>query len=122
MCEAGRILHHLKNNISNPNNTVLIIGYMAKNTLGRRIVERHKEVKIFGTKHRLRARVVVLNAFSAHADRTELLEFVSPLRKTIKKIFIVHGDEDQSMKLHDLLGEQRFPVYLPVPNEEMELG
>ena len=122
MCEAGRILHHLKNNIGDPNNTVLVVGYMAKNTLGRRIVEKHDEVKIFGAKHRLRAQVAVLNAFSAHADRNELFDFVKPLKKTVKRIFVVHGDEDQSEKLYDLLAEKGFPVHLPVPDEEIELA
>lgn len=121
MCEAGRILHHLKNNIENPKNTVLVVGYMARNTLGRRIVEKHEEVKIFGMKHALRARVAVLNAFSAHADRDDLLAFVKPLRNTVKRIFIVHGDEDQSEKLHDLLKEKGFPSHLPVRGEEFEL-
>lgn len=122
MCEAGRILHHLKNNIGNPNNTVIVVGYMARNTLGRRIVERHEEVKIFGMKHSLRARVAVLNAFSAHADRDDLLDFVKPLRNTVKRIFIVHGDEDQSEKLYNLLKEKGLPAHLPVPDEEIELG
>ena len=122
MCEAGRVLHHLKNNIGDPNNTVLIVGYMARNTLGRRIVEKHDEVRIFGTKHKLRARVAVLNAFSAHADRDDLLDFVKPLKSTIRRIFIVHGDEDQSEKLYNLLKERKYPAHLPVPDEEIELA
>jgi metallo-beta-lactamase family protein len=122
MCEAGRILHHLKNNIENPKNTVLVVGYMAQDTLGRRIVERHKEVKIFGTKYKLRAEVAVINAFSAHADRNELLDYVQPLKGTLRKIFIVHGEEDQSMMLHDLLKENGFPAYVPTPGEEMEIS
>ncbi len=122
MCEAGRILHHLKNNIGDPKNTVLVVGYMANDTLGRRIVERDKEVKIFGMNFDLRARVAVINAFSAHADRNDLLDFVRPLKKRIKRIFIVHGDEDQSKKLCKLLEEKQFPVHLPVPDEEIDLA
>ncbi len=122
MCEAGRILHHLKNNIEDPKNTVLVIGYMAKHTLGRRIVERHEEVKIFGQKYSLRAEVQVMNAFSAHADRNEILEYVQPFKDKLKRIFIVHGDEDQSEKLRDLLNEKGFPAYLPEPGEEIELS
>ena len=121
MCEAGRILHHLRNNIGNPRNTVLVVGYMAKNTLGRRIVERNKTVKIFGEKHKLKAEVAVINAFSAHADRNELFDYVKPLKGGVKKISIVHGDEDQSEKLYDLLKENGFPAHLPFPDEEIEL-
>jgi len=69
MCESGRILHHLKNNIENPLNMVIVIGFMAKNTLGRRIVEREEQVKIFGTPRELKAEVITLNAFSSHADK-----------------------------------------------------
>jgi len=121
MCEAGRILHHLKNNIENRRNTVLAVGYMAKNTLGRRIVEKHKKVRIFGEEHQLRAEVSVMDTFSAHADRNELLEYVLPLKGKVKKIFIVHGDEDQSEKLLKLLLDNGLPAHLPHPEEEVEL-
>jgi metallo-beta-lactamase family protein len=117
MCEAGRILHHLRNNIDNPANTILIVGYMAEHTLGRRIVERSKHVKIFGEEHRLRARVEVMNAFSAHADRNEILDYVAPFKETVKRIFIVHGDEDQSEKLLALLTQEGYPAHLPVRDE-----
>lgn len=121
MCEAGRILHHLKNNIGDPKNTVLVVGYMAKHTLGRRIVERRKYVKIFGDKYRLRARVEVMNAFSAHADRNEILEYVTPLGGNVKKVFLVHGDEDQSVELLEALKEKGFPAHLPHTGEEVVL-
>ena len=75
MCEHGRILHHLRNNCSDDRNTILIIGFQAKNTLGRRIVERDREIKIFGVKHQLRAEVKTLNSLSAHAGRSDLIEF-----------------------------------------------
>jgi metallo-beta-lactamase family protein len=122
MCEAGRILHHLRNNIEDPRNTILVVGYMARNTLGRRIIERHKTVKIFGEPHPLRAEVLVLNSFSAHADRDDLLEYVKPLRGSVRKIFIVHGEEEQSEQLVSLLRENGLPVHLPEPGEEVELG
>jgi metallo-beta-lactamase family protein len=76
MCEAGRILHHLRNNIENPVNTILVVGYMAQHTLGKKIVERQPVVKIFGEEHNLRAEVVKINAFSAHADKEELHTFI----------------------------------------------
>jgi metallo-beta-lactamase family protein len=121
MCEAGRILHHLRNNIQNPANTILIVGYAAKNTLGRRIVEREPIVRIFGEEQPLRAQVVVMNAFSAHADQHDLIEYVAPLKGRLKKIFVVHGEEDQSEKLSALLSELGFSVHIPAPEEEFEL-
>ena len=93
MCEAGRILHHLRNNVEDPRNTVMIVGYCAEHTLGRRIVERQPEVRIFGEPYRLRAQVEVMNAYSAHADEPELVSFVGHLdRDRLKQIFLVHGD------------------------------
>ncbi len=121
MCESGRILHHLRNNIENPRNTILIVGFVAKNTLGRRIVERSETVKIFGEELRLRAEVVVINAFSTHADRSELLDYVMPLKGRVKGIFVVHGDEDQSEQLTSLLEEKGFAARMPLPEEEIEL-
>ncbi|MCD6379455.1 MBL fold metallo-hydrolase [bacterium] len=122
MCEAGRILHHLKNNIENPANTILIVGYMAKNTLGRRIAERNQTVKIFGQPYNLKADVKIMNSFSAHADRNEIFEYVKPLKGSIKGIFIVHGEEEQSEKLYDLLKENNFPVHFPSPGDEIVLN
>jgi metallo-beta-lactamase family protein len=122
MCEAGRILHHLRNNIQNPANTILIVGYAAKNTLGRRIVERAPIVRIFGEEHALRAEVVVMNAFSAHADQRDLVDYIAPLKGRLKKVFVVHGEEDQSEKLAALLAERGLPVHIPFPEEEFELA
>lgn len=104
MCEAGRILHHLRNNIEDPKNTVMIVGYCAEHTLGRRIVERKREVKIFGETFRLRAEVEVMNAYSAHADEPELVNFVGHLdRQRLKNIFLVHGDAPRQLSLYEAL-------------------
>ena len=104
MAEAGRILHHLRNNVSDPKNTVLIVGYCAEHTLGKRIVERQPEVRIFGETHRLRAEVEVMNAYSAHADEPELLAFLANLdRERLKRIFLVHGDPPRQLALFDAL-------------------
>jgi metallo-beta-lactamase family protein len=93
MCEAGRILHHLRNNVEDPRNTVMIVGYCAPHTLGRRIVEREREVRIFGEPYRLRAQVEVMNAYSAHADEPELVRFVGHMDPDrLREIFLVHGD------------------------------
>ncbi len=99
MCEAGRILHHLRNNIENPRNTVLITGFQAENTLGRKIVEKLPEVPIFGDLMRLRAEVVKINELSGHADQKELLAWLKPLAGKLKRIFLVHGEPTQSAVL-----------------------
>jgi metallo-beta-lactamase family protein len=104
MCEAGRVLHHLRNGIEDPRNTILIVGYCAPETLGRRIVERQSEVRIFGEPYRLRARVEVLDAYSAHADEPELVRFVGHLDpRRLRKIFLVHGDPSRQLALADAL-------------------
>lgn len=122
MCEAGRILHHLKNNIQNPDNTVLIVGFMAQHTLGRRIKEQHDQVKIFGEEYNLKAEVVTLNAFSAHADYNEILEFVSGVNhKRLKHIFLVHGEPDAQTNLRNLLAERRYTTTIVKYNETYHL-
>ncbi len=95
MAENGRILHHLKNNIENKNTIVAIVGFMAEHTLGRKLVEGEKRVKIFGKYYQVNAEIEKLNAFSAHADYNEIKEWVSGYDlKKLKKIFLVHGESD----------------------------
>jgi len=109
MCEAGRILHHLSNNIEDPNNIVMIVGYSAEHTLGRKIVEREPVIKIFGEEKNLNAEVVVFNSFSAHADSNELTEYLDQYDKgRIQKMFLVHGDVEQSNKLRIRLQNNGF--------------
>lgn len=103
MAESGRILHHLRNNIEDPRNTILIVGWQSPHTLGRRIVERRPEVKIFGEPHQLRAQVETINGFSGHADRSELLDWVGKMERPPKRTFIVHGDEDASLAFAESL-------------------
>ena len=103
MAEAGRILHHLKNNIEDPRNTILIVGWQAPYTLGRRIVEQVPEVKIFGETYQLNAQVATINGFSAHADRSELLEWAGGLKSPPEHTFIVHGEEDISLAFAETL-------------------
>ena len=95
MCENRRILHHLKNNIENPHNTIIVIGFMAKNTLGRNIVEKKEIVRIFGRPYDLKAEVVQINAFSAQADKYGLEEYARSCRDNLKGIFLVHGEVEQ---------------------------
>lgn len=104
MAEAGRILHHLRNSVEDPRNTVLIVGFMAEHTLGRRIVERRETINIFGRPHALRAEVVTLNAFSAHADEPGIVDFVGALdRERLQAVFLVHGEPDRQAALTDAL-------------------
>ncbi|MBM4171084.1 MAG: MBL fold metallo-hydrolase [Ignavibacteria bacterium] len=96
MCEAGRIQHHLANNIENPNNIVLIVGYSAEHTLGRKIINKEAYVNIFGEQYKLDAEVIVMESFSAHADASELLDYCSAFDKSrMNKLFLVHGEIDQ---------------------------
>ena len=122
MCENGRILHHLKNNIENPRNMVLIVGFMAKDTLGRRIVEGEETVRIFGQLHELRAEVVVLNAFSSHADEDGLVEYVRECSGKLKQVFIVHGEKDQAEALRTDLKRLNVKVRIPSKGETVYLG
>ena len=110
MCEFGRVVHHLANNISNPNNTVLLVGYMAQNTLGRRLMNREPEVKIMGDWMKVKASIENINAFSAHADYEETLEWLKAIDTSrLKKIFLVHGEPDAQSFLQDFLQKNGFP-------------
>ncbi len=112
MCEAGRILHHLVHGIGDHRNTVLVVGYMAAHTLGRALADRKAEVRIFGEPYELRARVKILNAFSAHADRNEIGEWVGRMDLgRLRGVFLVHGEPDAQTSLaehlRDVVGVKR---------------
>ncbi len=124
MCEGGRIVHHLANNIENPKNTILIVGYQAEHTLGRRLVEKQPEISIFGEIHPLNAEVVVLNSFSAHAGQDELVEYITAAdQKQLKKLFLVHGEITQIEKLSSKLKETgvKKDISIPVPGEKFQV-
>ncbi len=106
MAEAGRILHHLKNNIEDPRSTVLITGFQAPETLGRRIVDGQKRVKIFGEDYDVRARVESLTGLSGHADRSELLDWAGHLKRPPRHVFLVHGEPDAAFALADTMRVQ----------------
>jgi metallo-beta-lactamase family protein len=114
MCEAGRILHHLRNNIEDPRNTVLITGFQAENTLGRKLVEKWPEVNIFGEPMRLRAEVASLLELSGHADQLELLEWMKPITPQLKKVFLVHGEPPAQQALAKLIAE-RYQLAVEIP-------
>ena len=115
MCEGGRILHHLKNNISDPRNTILLTGYQAENTLGRKIQQGLDEVPIFGEPVRLRAEVQQLDALSGHADREEMLEWMKPIAGGLKRVFLVHGEVDQQSAFAAAI-RQRYGLDVVVPD------
>jgi metallo-beta-lactamase family protein len=122
MCEAGRILHHLKNNLEDERNTILFVGYQAENTLGRRLVDGAKKVRIFGDEFHVRAEIQVANGFSAHADRNELLGWVAGVKDTLKGVFVVHGEEQSALSFADALRAMNgFTVTVPEPNQTIEL-
>jgi len=122
MCEYGRILHHLKHGIENPANTVVIVGFQAAHTLGRRLVEGAEEVKIFGDTFKRRASVKVLNAFSAHADRNDLLAYVRKVRP--RKVCLAHGEQKQREALAEAIRTEKLAeeVLLPMNDDVLELA
>ncbi len=103
MAEAGRIRHHLKNNIGNVNNLILFIGYCAEHTLGAQIQSGKPMVNIFGEPHNVRARIASLDSFSGHADKSELEDYVKKIGGKIKNIFVVHGEEPQALAFGETL-------------------
>ena len=121
MCEAGRIRHHLKNNIEDEKNTIAIVGYMAENTLGRKLVDNDPMVKIFDQIYKVNAEVVVLESFSAHADMNDLDDYIGKI-KGLKKILLVHGEPDQSEPMAERLkAELKVETHIMRPGEEVEL-
>lgn len=123
MCEGGRIVHHLRNNLGDPRNIVLFVGYQAENTLGRRIVERKGPVKIFGEEVPVEARIHTINALSAHADRGGLMSwFDASGGSSIKRVFAVHGDPEQTDAMVSLLkAHGASSAIAPVPGQKAEI-
>jgi metallo-beta-lactamase family protein len=106
MCEAGRVLHHLRNTIEDPRNTVLFVGYCAANTLGARIRGGEPEVPILGDRFKVRAEIEILDSFSGHADRSELIDYFDAIGGSKERVFLVHGEPEQSHALQETLSER----------------
>ena len=122
MMEAGRILHHLAHNIENPANTILIAGWQAAHTLGRRLVEGVPQVNILGDRRNVRAEVAILSGFSGHAGRSELLDWVGALQRPPRHTFLVHGEEKAMTSLASALRYLRFPnVHAPTLGQSFVL-
>ncbi len=132
MCEAGRILHHLRYKIHNPKHTILTVGYMAQHTLGRRIEElglqenraadKAPEVKILGKSYPLRAHVEKIGGFSAHADRHELMRVVSESNLRVKDIAVVHGEAGQSAAFAERLKDKGYNAFVPKPGDRFNVS
>jgi metallo-beta-lactamase family protein len=123
MCEAGRVLHHLKHNIEDPRSAILIAGYQADGTLGRRLVERRESVRILGHEYKVKAEIVVLNGLSAHADHADLLRSLGPLAGTTKQVRLVHGEPERAEILATALRGVGFEnVAIPESGDTAVLG
>jgi len=103
MCETGRVIHHIKNHCEDPNTTILIVGFQAQHTLGRRIVEHQRTIRVFGMERELNAQIKVMNEFSAHAGRSELIAFAKRFKGRAEKILIVHGEAPAMQSLKSAL-------------------
>lgn len=128
MAESGRILHHLRYGASDPRNTILVVGFMAEHTLGRRIVEQRPMLRIFGEEVPLEAQVEVLSGYSAHADRTELLTWLRAVRqhgvadgRAQPHVYLVHGESDAQDAFAELLREDGFTVSIPSSGDVVSL-
>ena len=123
MCEVGRIKHHLKHNLWNPNSTILFVGYQAPGTLGRRIVDGEKTVKIFGEEIAVNARIEYIEGYSGHADQEWLLNFIYSFITKPKHIFLVHGEPEGQLVLKEkILNTTNIPVTIPSRGETYELN
>ena len=121
MCNGGRIVHHLKNGIWNPDNHVVFVGYQAHGTLGRRIVDRAKAVRIAGEAVNVNAQIHTIGGFSAHADRTDLLGWAERFRPTMPKFFVTHGEAEAAESLAEALKTRGFEALVPELEQEVAL-
>jgi len=123
MCEGGRILHHLAQTLPRPEDCVLIVGFQAQGTLGRKLLEGYEHVNVFGSRFPVACRVRHINGLSAHADWRETVEHLRPLARKARRVFVVHGEEDPALKLADRLVEAGFrDVTAPLFEESFELA
>jgi len=122
MAETGRILHHLKNNIENPLNTICIVSWQAPHTLGRRLADREKQVRIFGEPYTVNAEIATIGGLSGHAGQDLLTKYALNTRSSVKKVFLVHGEAMPAAALtQKLLGQNMHDVYYPELHSTTEL-
>jgi metallo-beta-lactamase family protein len=122
MCEAGRIRHHLKHNLWRSECSVIFVGFQAQGTLGRKIVEGDKKVRIFGEEIAVKARIYTIGGLSAHADRDELLDWLRKFKKKPGRVFVVHGEEDTALSFAETIRCQlNLDTYVPSSLEDIQI-
>ncbi len=122
MAETGRIVHHIRNNIQNPKNTICIVSWQAPNTMGRRLADRERQVNIFGKMYKRKCDVATIGGLSGHAGQDLLVRYATGVKDTVKQIFLVHGEEKQAMTLAGILKERNLDsVHYPELHESVEL-
>ena len=124
MAESGRILHHVLHGASEPRNTILVVGFMAEHTLGRRIVDRQPVLKVYGDEVPLRAQVEVISGYSAHADRTELQAWITTARarsSTLRDVWLVHGEPEAQDVFAARLVQDGLTPHCPTPGTRVTL-
>jgi metallo-beta-lactamase family protein len=122
MCTGGRIKHHLKHNVTRPESTILFVGYQARGTLGRYLLEKADEVRIYGQKYPVKSRIEKINGFSAHADRNELFRWLSGFETEPERVFVTHGEPDASFAFADYIkDEKNWNVTVPEYLDEEKL-
>jgi len=122
MCTGGRIKYHLVNNITRGESTIMFVGYQAVGTLGRRIVDGEKQVRILGQQYPVKAKVVRIHGFSAHADKDELLEWLQGLKTAPRRVFVVHGEDESAKAFGNYITEETtWPVTVPAYQDEAVL-
>ena len=122
MCEGGRIVHHLKSAVQDPDNVILIVGFQAENTLGRRIVEERNPIRILGEELELKAKVEVINALSAHADRAGLSDWLDEIKDNVRYAFAVHGEPEKVSAMEQLLKDRGIPnAVAPMPGQTFKI-
>jgi metallo-beta-lactamase family protein len=122
MAENGRILHHIKNNVENPKNTICIVSWQAPDTLGRKLADRVPEVRIYGEPYSVKAEVSTIGGLSGHAGQDLLMKYALNVKDTVKQIFLVHGEEKQAMTLKTKLKENKLSqVHYPDLHESVEI-
>jgi metallo-beta-lactamase family protein len=122
MCTGGRIKYHLANNISRPQSSIMFVGYQAVGTLGRQIVSGAKKVRILGRQYQVKANIVQVQGFSAHADRFELLTWLKGLQSSPRKVFVIHGETESAFNFGDYLRRQTgWDVSVPAYRDEVVL-
>jgi metallo-beta-lactamase family protein len=122
MAETGRIVHHIRNNIENPKNTICIVSWQAPNTMGRRLADREPQVNIFGEVYTRKCDVATIGGLSGHAGQDLLVKYAMGVKDSVKQIFLVHGEEKQAMTLKGLLHEQNLSqVHYPELHESVDV-